>query len=62
MADYQGSIKTPTYNLAAIKLQGNRAISTKINKYMRMDVKDFYLNTKMFHLKWIHISTQTTPK
>ena len=29
---------------------------------MRMDVKDFYLNTKMFHLKWIRIYTQTTTK
>ena len=45
--DYQGDVSTKTANLETLKLLLNSVISTPGAKFMSVDIKDFYLNTKL---------------
>ena len=48
---YPGNAGTPTANLLTINLLIHCTISTAGAKFMTLDIKDFYLNTRMSRYK-----------
>jgi hypothetical protein len=52
---YLGSAGTPTTDLLTVKLLINSTISMPNAKYMKMGIKDFYLNTPMACYKYMRI-------
>ena len=48
---YPGNAGTPTADLLTINLLINSTISTAGAKFMTLDIKDFYLNTRMSRYK-----------
>ena len=42
--NYPGEVATPTANLLAAKILFNSTISTPGEKFMTMDISNFYLN------------------
>ena len=47
LLDYQGNTKTPIANLITMKLLLNSILSTPGAKCMTIDIKNFYLETKL---------------
>ena len=47
LLDYQGNTKTPTANLIIMKLLLNSILSTPSAKFVTIDIKNFYLETKL---------------
>jgi hypothetical protein len=43
---YPGDANTPTTDLLTVKILINSIISTAGTKFMTIDIKDFYLNTR----------------
>ena len=58
MVDCPGEVSTSTSDLTTLKLHINSAISDVKSRYIRMDVKYFYLNNQMERYEYIiiHIS------
>ncbi len=52
---YPGNAGTPTINLLTIKILINSVISTDGTKFMKMDIKDIYLNTLMARYKYMQL-------
>ena len=52
---YPGNAGTPTANLLTVKLLINSTSTLQIQKYMTMDIKDFYLNTPMAQYKYMQL-------
>ena len=47
LLDYQDNTKTPTADLITMKLLLNSILSTPSTKFMTIDFKNFYLETKL---------------
>ncbi len=58
---YPGNAGTPTADLLTIKILINSIISTAGAKFMRMDIKDFYLNTPMARYKYMQLHIADMP-
>ncbi len=56
---YPGDTGTPTTNLLTVKLLLNSIISTPNAKFMKMDIKDFYLNTQWHGMNKCNCGLQT---
>ena len=62
LIDYPGEFSTPTSDLTTMKLHVNSAISDIKSRYMRMDVKYFYLNSQMDREEYITIHILMIPQ
>ena len=62
LIDYPGEVSTPTSDLTTIKIRVNSAISDVKSRYMRMEVKYFYLNNQIYRYKYIMIQISMIPK
>ena len=60
--NYLGDCGTPTLGLTTVKLHLNRIVSTINEKFMTIDIKDFYLNTPMERSKYMHLKLSDLPK
>jgi hypothetical protein len=58
---YTGNAGTPTANLLTVKLLINSTISTPNEKYMTMDIKDFYLNNPMSLYEYMRLQIASIP-
>jgi hypothetical protein len=58
---YPGAVSTKTSSLATAKLLFNSVISTPGALFMTIDIKDFYLNTKMSHFEYMWINVRDIP-
>ena len=47
LLDYDSNTKTPTADLITLKLLLNSILSTPQAKFMTIDIKNFYLETKL---------------
>jgi len=58
LISYEGTTSTPTAAITTIKAHWNSVISTKGAKYATLDIKDFYLNSKLKDYEYMkmHIS------
>ena len=52
---------TPTANMLTIKLLFNSVISTKGDKFLGLDLKDFYLNTPMDRPDFLQMKLSNFP-
>ncbi len=59
---YPGDAGTPTADLLTIKLLLNSIISTPNEKFMTMDIKDFYLNTPMARYEYMRLRIVDMPE
>ena len=60
--NYPGDYGTPTTNMLTIKLLLNSVISTPGEKFMTIDIKDFYLNTLMMRYKYMRLKLEDLPE
>jgi hypothetical protein len=60
--DYPSEVSTKTASLATVKLLFNSVSSTPGAKFLMMDIKDFYLCTRMDHIKYMRIKVADIPK
>ena len=60
--DYQGDVTTCTADLTTIKMHLNSTISTPDAKFMRLDLKNFYLNTPLDEHMFAHLAIKYIPK
>ena len=58
LISYSGITSTPTAAITTIKAHWNSVISTPGSKYATLDIKDFYLNSKLKEYEYMkmHIS------
>ncbi len=59
---YPGDAGTPTTDLLTVKLLLNSIISTPNEKFMIMDIKDFYLNTPMARYEYMRLRLADMPE
>ena len=59
--EYPDEVYTPTTDMAATKILLNSIISTKYAKAMRVDIKNYYLNTPMGRAGYIFINLADIP-
>ncbi len=59
---YPGDSDTPTANIFTLKLLLNSIISTPNEKFMTMDIKDFYLYTPMARYDYMQLRLADMPK
>ena len=62
LVDYPVEVITPTLDLTTVKIYVNIVISDIISCYMGMDVKDLYLNNRMYWAEYIMIQTYIIPE
>ena len=48
--------------MLTVKLPQNRVISTKVAKFMSIDIKDFYLNTPMSRYEYMRLKIAELPQ
>ena len=60
--NYPCDCGTPTSNMLKVKLLLNSVISAKGEKFMSIDIKNFYLNTPMARYKYIHLKISDLPQ
>jgi hypothetical protein len=60
--NYPKDVGTPTADMTLVKILLNSIISTKGAKCVMLDVKDFYLNTRMKQYKYMHLKLSKIPK
>jgi hypothetical protein len=58
---YPGNCGTPTVDMITVKLHLNSIISTKNACYCTIDLKDFYFNTPMDQLEYMHMKISNLP-
>ena len=58
---YPGEVGTPTAEMMLVKILWNSVTSTKGEKYMTMDLKDFYLNTPLKRYEYIKMKLGDIP-
>ena len=61
LIDYPCPIATPTTDLTTAKLLFNSVVLTPGAHFLTMDIKDFYLNTPMEHLEFMHLKFGLLP-
>ena len=62
MVKYPGDCGTPTVELTTVKLLFNRIISKLNAKFVTIDIKGFYLNTRMSQSKYMRLKLSDLPK
>ena len=60
--NYLGDCVTPTVGLAMVKLPLNSIVGTLNAKFIRIDIKDFYLNTPMARREYMHLKLSNLPE
>ena len=60
--NYPGHCGTPTLELTTVKLLINKIVSTLNAKFIKTDIKDFYLNTPMAQNKYMCLKISNLPK
>ena len=60
--DYEGNTKTSTANLITMKLLLNSVLSTPNAKFMTVDIKNFYLETKLKDKQYMFLPAELIPK
>jgi hypothetical protein len=58
---YLGDWGTPTVDMITVKLHLNSIISTKNARYCTFDIEDFFLNTPMDQLEYMHMKLSNLP-
>ena len=59
---YDGKTKTPTADLITLKLLLNSVLSTKNAKFLTIDIKNFYLATKLKNKQYMFLPADLIPK
>jgi hypothetical protein len=62
LIDYPYDVSTPTADITTAKIIFNSLVSTPNAKFMGLDIKDFYLNTKMERYKYMCLPIDIIPK
>jgi hypothetical protein len=62
LIDYPGDVSTPTADTTTAKMVINSTISTPNAKFMRADIKDFYLGTPMERFKYMRLPLPLIPQ
>ncbi len=60
--NYPGDCATPTSNLTLFKIMLNSVISTQGDRFMTLDIKNFYLNTPMEQYEYVYIKLDDVPE
>ena len=60
--NYPGDCGTPTVELNTSKILLNSIVSTLNIKFMKIDIKDFYLNTPMDRSEYMRLKLSDLPK
>ena len=60
--DYDGKTKTPTADLITLKLLLNSVLSTPKAKFLTIDIKNFYLETKLKNKQHMFLPADLIPK
>jgi hypothetical protein len=55
-------VGTPTADMTLVKILLNSVISTKGEKCVMLDLKDFYLNTPMKRYEYMHLKLSDIPE
>ena len=61
LLDYDGNTKTPTADLITLKLLLNSVLSTPEAKFMTIDIKNFYLETKLKNKQYMFLPAELIP-
>jgi hypothetical protein len=59
---YEGDTATPTASITTVKMHWNSVLSTEQSRYMTLDIKDFYLNSKLSDYEYIFIELRLIPE
>jgi hypothetical protein len=59
---YPGDCGTPTIDMVTVKIHLNSIVSTKGAHYCTINLKDFYLNTPMVRIEFMHMKLAELPK
>jgi len=59
---YSGIVSTPTAAMTTIKTHWNSVISTPGSKYATLDIKDFYLNSKLKEYEYMKMHISLIPQ
>eukprot|EP00957_Ditylum_brightwellii_P128444 9796265-Ditylum_brightwellii.AAC.1 len=59
---YNGTVTTTTADITNAKILFNSVISTSGAKYLGLDIKDFYLNTNLDSLEFMHLPIALIPQ
>ena len=62
LLDYDGKTKTPTADLITLKLLLNSILSTPKAKFLTIDIKNFYLETKLKNKQYMFLPAELIPK
>ena len=57
-----GDCSTPTVSSTTVKLLLNRIVSTINAHFMKIDIKDFYLNTPMVRSEYMRLKLSDLPE
>ena len=58
---YNGTTSTPTAAIPTIKTHWNSVVSTPNAKYLTLDIKDFYLNSKLDEFEYVRLPYKLFP-
>ena len=62
LLNYDSKTKTPTADLIALKLLLNSVLSTSNAKFLTIDIKKFYLETKLKNKQHMFLPAELIPK
>ena len=62
LIEYPGITSTPTSSIKTIKMHWNSVISTPTSRYCTIDIKDFYLNSKLKEYEYMRLPVNLIPK
>jgi hypothetical protein len=61
LIEYPGVTSTPTASIKTIKMHWNSVISTPTSRYCTIDIKDFYLNSKLEEYEYMRLPVDLIP-
>ena len=62
LLDYDGNTRAPTVDLVTMKLLLNSVLSTPGTKFMTIDIKNFYLETKLKDKQYMVLPLNLIPQ
>jgi hypothetical protein len=62
LINYPYNVSTPTANITTAKIVFNSVLSTPNAKFMGLNIKDFYLNTKMERYEYMRMPIAIIPQ
>jgi len=62
LINYPGITSTPTSSIKTIKTHWNSVISTPTSRYCTIDIKDFYLNSKLEEYEYMRLPVDLIPQ